>query len=74
MLVTMSLLTCLLLEDMMKRWRADIKARQGLAKAGFLHAALMLDGIQVACKGSVLARPLLPPLPLSARPQLALPP
>ena len=43
MLVTVSSLTCLLLEDMMKRWRADIKARQGLAKTQPVYAALMLD-------------------------------
>lgn len=40
--LTVSSLTCLLLEDMMKRWHVDIKAKQGLAKTQLVHATLML--------------------------------
>ncbi len=45
--LTVSSLTCLLLEDMMKQSRADIEARQGLAKTENVQATLMLDAFEL---------------------------
>jgi len=45
--LTVSSLTCLLLEDMMKQSRADIEARQGLAKTESVQATLMLDAFEL---------------------------
>lgn len=46
--LTVSSLTCLLLEDMMKRWHVDIKAKQGLAKTQLvtLQNATALQQVQ----------------------------